>query len=222
MNDWILSRVIIQFFFLIPTVVGLYYWRLYTKPIKVIVVYILYSFVSQIIGSLLAYYYHNNMIVIHVNYFVQTALLSIYFSNYLTSRYAKKTLLIYPVVYIILFAILDGTVFGFFEHNPYERASFVLFVIALSSIALSHIVTNQTNIIKQGSFWIIAGLLCYYLLNTGYLIMSYWLIEFKSELTMKLYTLLKYSNNILNLLYTLGLWLIAKERKGLVTVKEIN
>jgi hypothetical protein len=98
-----------------------------------------------------------------------------------------------------------------FEDAPAFSAIEVIFIILLSAISLAQISSDDDNLIRQGRFWIVTGLLIFTLINGGYFIMNYWLISSNYELSASLQVITKYSYYFVNVLFALGLWLIAKD-----------
>jgi len=197
---------------LIVASIGIRYWGRYTRGEKAFVGLMAYDTAAIVIGAFLAYYYHNNIIMAHIYNIVAVGLLSVFFQKYLTDKMANKILFWFPFVYAVVSVSMIVGVTGIFNNSPFGEGILSLFVIVFGTIALSEIVTDHDNYFRNGNFWIIVGLLFFYLINMGYLTMSYWLIKTDSELTMKFYAVLKYSNHIALTLYAVGLWLLGKER----------
>ncbi|MDH5367948.1 MAG: hypothetical protein OEW67_13265 [Cyclobacteriaceae bacterium] len=198
---------------LIPAIIGIRYWDRYKREERAFIILLGYDIIGIIIGAFLAYYYQNNIVMSHIYSIVEVSLLSIFFKTYISSISAKQILSWFPFVYAVFNIIMIVVFTGVFNDNPVGNAIEALFTIVFGSIVLSQIASEDENFIRQGHFWIITGLLSFYLLNIGYLTMSYWLIATDSTLTMGLHTVLTYSFYVVNMFYALGLWLIARERK---------
>lgn len=206
---------------LTPSIVGIRYWRRYERGEKAFIILLFYDIFGMIIGAFLVYYYHNNIVMSHIYSIMEVGLLSVYYKTYISSKSAKQIISWFPFIFTAFTIIMVAGFTGVFNNNPSESAIRALFSIVFGSIALSQIVTEYENVTKQGHFWIISGLLFYYLINIGYLTMSYWLIKTDSTLTMGLHAVLTYSFYVVNMLYAWGLWLIAKERKRNIITEEI-
>jgi len=219
--DWLLTQVFAILFRLIPTIIGLWFWNRYTKGEKAFIILLGYDAIGSIIGAFLAYYFQNNVIMHHIYCVVEVGLLSIFYKEYITSKSARQIISWFPLVYVLFTLIMIFNFTGIFNVNPSGNAARALFSIIFGSIVLTQIVTEDENLIHQGKFWIVTGLLSYYLINIGYQTMMYWLIKTDSTLTMGLHTLLSYSFYVVNMFYALGLWLIAKERKQKIVTEDI-
>ncbi|MDH5367949.1 MAG: hypothetical protein OEW67_13270 [Cyclobacteriaceae bacterium] len=219
--DWLLRQVFSVLVRLIPAIIGLWFWYRYTKGEKAFIILLGYDVIGIIIGAFLAYYYHNNIVMSHIYAIMEVWLLSIFYQKYMTSKSVKQILSWFPFIYTVFSIVMIIGFTGVFNNNPSSNSIRALFTIVFGSIALTQIVTEDENLIHQGNFWIILGLVSYYLLNIGYLSMKYWLIKTDSTLTWGLFTILRYSFYVVNIFYALGLWLIAKERKQKIVTEDI-
>lgn len=222
MIAWLFRVFLSIFARLIPAIIGIRYWSRYERGEKALIILLGYDAIGSIIGAFLAYYYQNNVIMHHIYCVVEVGLLSIFYKEYISSKGAKQILSWFPFVYTGFTIVMIAGFTGVFNVNPSGNAIRALFSIVFGSIALSQIVTEDENLIHQGKFWIITGLLSYYLINIGYQTMMYWLIKTESTLTWGLHTVLRYSFYVVNMFYALGLWLIAKERKRNIITEEIT
>lgn len=198
---------------LIPFLIGVRFWKRFKKGEKAFIILLGYDIIGMIIGAFLAYYYHNNIIMSNIYAIVEVYLLSIFYKSYIENNTAKKALSWFPILYGILFIVIAVFYTGIHNDNPSGFAVQALFSIVFGSVALGSLAGEYENLVKQGDFWIIIGLLSFYLINIGYLTMSYWLIETNSSLTMGLFNLLRYSFYVVNMFYALGLWLVANSTK---------
>lgn len=218
--DWLFRVAVSIVVRLVPALIGLRYWKRYGIGGQAFICLLSYDVVSIIVGGFLAYYYHNNIIMSNIYAITEVVLLSIFYKQFFVSNAAKKIFYWFPVLYGIVFSVLMFFVTGIHEKNPAAEAVNVIFVIMFSSMVLGKMAGEEENLIRKGHFWIILGLLSYYLLNGGYLVMKFRILETKSDLIWGLHNVLRYSFYVVNMFYALGLWLIAKERKNVIAVTE--
>jgi len=215
MTSWLIGIALSIFFRLLPFIVGVIFWKRYNRGERALIVLFGFDVISIVIGAFLAYYYHNNIIVFHFYICTEIFVLSIFFQQYFYSSGAKKALKWIPKLYFILYLVYLLYTRQWFEDAPAFSAIEVIFIILLSAISLAQISSDDDNLIRQGRFWIVTGLLIFTLINGGYFIMNYWLISSNYELSASLQVITKYSYYFVNVLFALGLWLIAKEHKSI-------
>ena len=196
----------------IPALIGWTYWKCYNRQEKAFIILLGYDVFGIIIGALLAYYYHNNIIMTNIYIVLEVSLLSIFYQQFLHNNIAKTLLFWFPFCYAIMVIVSSVFAYGIHNNNPIGNAIGGLFSVVFGVIALAHISNNDQNLIKQGLFWIASGLFGYYLMNMGYLSMRYWFLLTDSVFNVDLTLVLNLSFYFVNVLFALGLWLIAKER----------
>lgn len=210
---WLLRILLSILARLVPFLIGFRYWKRFKKGEKALIVLLGYDVIGIIIGAFLAIYYRNNIVMFNIYAVVEVSLLSFFYMNYIENKNARMILSWFPIIYGVFYLIISIFFIGIHNDNPAGGAVQALFSIVFGAMALGQIVANYEDLNHQGQFWIIIGLLGFYLLNAGYYTMSYWLIETDSSLTWGLYSIYRYSFYALNIFITIGLWLIAKERK---------
>ena len=198
---------------LIPTTIGLLNIKVLKSNEKALIYLFIYDIIGILIGAILVYLYRNNILMTHLYAIAEVTFLSIFFKAYLQNEGAKRVLNWFPVVFALVFIPVTFFVIGYENDNPAESATQYLFSITMGSLAMGSLMGKDENLIHQGHFWIVLGIVTFNLLNIGYMTMSAWLISSNSSLTMGLHSVLQYSFYASNLLFALGFWLIAKERK---------
>lgn len=115
---------------LIPLVVGMILWNRINTPAKIIVVYCLWSAISDSIGISLALRNQNNAVVINLFSLGQLIILVVYFTQFLASKRARS------FAYAGLLALLLFLLYyGYILHSPCNHVS-ALRILGLSSLAL--------------------------------------------------------------------------------------
>ena len=213
--SWLVGTIVSVLCRLVPATIGIRYWQRYTKGQKAFIILLAYDALGIIIGAFLAYYYKNNVIVSNIYVIAEVFLLSLFFSEYVQSKSAKKLLTFYPFLFGIFTITISVGFTGVHQNNPFATFGSSIFIIVFGAVALAQIVSEDKNLIRQGDFWIVTGLLSFYLLNVGYLSTNKWLIANNSPFLMDLFLILQYSFYVVNTFYAIGLSISAFRQKHL-------
>lgn len=213
MTAWLIGVGITILCRLVPLIIGLRFWRRYNKGEKALIILFGYDIIATIIGAFLAYYYRNNLIMSNIYAVAEVLAVSWFFNHYFQNVTAKKIIFWFPLLFAIMQIITSVYFYGIHSINPAGSAIKGIFIIALGSFVIGPITDEPGKWYTNGAFWIVLSWLSFYLINIGYLTMSYWLIETNSTLIWGMHKILVYSFYVMSVLFVIGFYLIAKERK---------
>lgn len=159
----IVSAIISALSSLIPGVIGLIFWKLINPILKLIVIYSLFSFLSDVVGITLAIKGHNNAPVVSLFAIGQVAILGGYFGRYITGQMFKGWFGIAIAVIVLAF------VFYCFIFNDPTNYMIALRILGLANILIVTLCIisyyyllerlSSPRLERDPNFWILSGLL---------------------------------------------------------------
>ncbi|MEE9190156.1 MAG: hypothetical protein V3U16_05245 [Candidatus Neomarinimicrobiota bacterium] len=146
----------------LPVVFG---WRAYGKlerGFKLLLLYVLVSFLSNIIALLIGYFYGSNYFFMHFYTLLEYSLVILVFSNWQQDKVLKKTLLISIPIYVILWIIAKITIENFSELDSYTASLSAGIFIIIATITIIRLPFQSSRPLPQSPiFWASVAFLIY-------------------------------------------------------------
>ena len=164
--------------FLIPTFTGIYYWKRLSKPLKVFVIFFVFTVLHEITTLVLGRMGIHNQFLSNYYQLVETqCFLYLYYSW--TKNSKLRDILLYVGLFYMVFWLINKV----YYENPAEFndviATVALFILIVTTIIVLRSVLQNTNALltEQSMFWIGAGVLLYSSFTIILLTMSNTILE---------------------------------------------
>jgi hypothetical protein len=174
MSWWLTQTIIYQSILLTSSVTGLIYFKKMDKASRIIVLFIVSTFISEAIATFLAVKYHNNIFVFHIYSPIQILLLSLYF-NFSIEKFHKKNIGWIVGALIVCFSIINSLfIQNFskaFNSNILIVGAFVIIAMCLYSFYDLLLGDDVVELLSIKRFWYTALLLTFWSFT-----FCYWLV----------------------------------------------
>lgn len=148
---------------LIPILAGLIYYKRLNKPLRMLLVYLIASFIINTAGSVLAAYSINNLPLLHVYTIVEVVTVMLYylyaFGKGDIGKWIKAIMVVFPVICIINFTFFQSI----YTFNTYTRPLAAIIIIVFTSwyLAVQSNIKNPELVTRSGRM-VAAGFMIYY------------------------------------------------------------
>jgi hypothetical protein len=146
-------------------IVGMVSYKRLTMPFKLLSVYLLYSFLDNVVNQYVNAVYKNNVPVLHVETIANYIYFSLIYYYLLKNKYIKKAILVSIVVVTLFFFINALWLQPYYKVFPsnamlINEIIFVIFSLLLFKQMLLY--PLQIKITKQGVFWFNTAILFFF------------------------------------------------------------
>ncbi|PJJ83600.1 hypothetical protein [Mucilaginibacter auburnensis] len=162
-----LSRLYLGYFIpaftLVPVIAGLFLYNGINKPLRVLLIYLVTSFVFNVTGSVLAGFGINNLPGLHLYTVAEVLTIMLYylyaFDKGLVSRWIKMVMIVFPVICIVNFSFFQSI----YEFNTYTRplGAIIVIVFTAAYLAMQSGFKNQ-QLIKRSGRLVASGFMIYF------------------------------------------------------------
>ncbi|RYE24969.1 MAG: hypothetical protein EOP51_05660 [Sphingobacteriales bacterium] len=174
MSWWLTKTIIYQSILLTGSVTGLIHFKKMDKASKVLVFFIVSTFVAELAATFFALKYHNNIFIFHIYNPIQILLLSLYF-NFSIEKFHKNNLGLIIGVLAASFSVINSLfiqdVFTTFNSNILIVASFLVIAMCLYSFYDLLLGDDFLDLNTNSRFWFSALLLTFWSFT-----FCYWLV----------------------------------------------
>lgn len=189
----------------LPLLAGLYKFKSLSYTLKVLLIYIVISTISEILGEYLWQHGLNNVLVINIFIFSQFNLLAyIYYIHFKNYQFSK--LLPYCIITFTIFAIINAfwleNIFRTLNSNTLILSGFILIIL---SIVFFHKSMTEENNEKSTMFWISSAILFYFFTNMFIFIFD----DIFNDITLRPYSISLWSIHAIINIITNVLFIIA-------------
>lgn len=186
--------------------IGQRHWRSYTVLLRIILLVMTLSFVSDIAMITLLFSNAHNLPVANIYGLLEGLLLSYFFYKRL------PTFHFFIAIAVVLFvaAYLADTIFitQLIEFNAYSRTFEAAIMIFFSTLFFYTIFQNETDIFidKSAEFWVVVGILVYFSGAFFSFLLSTDILSLSPDRFYSSWILHNVSNILKNVIFTAGLW----------------
>lgn len=155
---------IIPFTCLVPAIVGIRHYASLTKDLKIITLYVLVCFLTEIPTNYLRMHNMNNLFLLHLFTIIEFLLMAWLYSFHILRVINKKVILAITVTFIV-FAVLNTLFFqSLSTFNSYARCIEILLIIFFAlAYVYELIVRNEQKLLKAlPMYWINTAVLIYF------------------------------------------------------------
>lgn len=148
---------------LIPLVAGAVFYKRINKPLRVLLIFLSISFITNVAGSVMAEYRLNNLPLLHFYTIAEVVTIMLYylyaFGKGDISKWIKATMIVFPVICIINFCFFQSIN----EYNTYTRPLGALIVILFTGayLAVQGNLKNPELITRSGRL-VASGFMIYF------------------------------------------------------------
>lgn len=148
---------------LLPIVAGLIYYKRLNKPMRMLQVYLIFSFIINTAASVLAAYNINNLPLLHVYTIGEVITAMLYylyaFGKGDISKWIKAVMVVFPVICIVNFSFFQSI----YTFNTYTRPLAAIIIIVFTSwyLAVQSNIKSPELITRSGRV-AAAGFMIYY------------------------------------------------------------
>lgn len=189
---------------LVPAVFGVIFYKYLPTPIRVLVIFIFYGVIGEVVGYICYLQKVNNMPLFHIHSFLEfTFLTVIYFQVLHIVR--NKLILIFSFVGFLIFMITDLIFYtSMFEPNSVGKTIESISLIVLLTLFISDIRNSNRGIhLKRPYLILTIGLLIFFL---GTVMVSFYSDNLLKKEMYKVWTIRSILNFLLNILYCTVIW----------------
>lgn len=148
--------------FVIPAAVGLRYWRSQNFPMKIFIVFCIYSVFHLAAEFTLGRFGISNQFLSNYHQIVELVCILYVYHQWIDNRFFKRLFISFGIVYCLVWLVNK-----FFYEDP-ERFSEMITTIALLFLIVSSVIvmnglirTSRESIFQHSIFWIALGVLLY-------------------------------------------------------------
>ncbi len=198
-------------FTLVPIIAGFLWLKQLSKAFKMLLLYLVVSFVFNVAGSAMAEYSMNNLPLLHVYTMVEVVTIMLYylyaFEPGRISAWIKATIVLFPVLCIINVCFIQSP----FEYNTYTRPLGALIVIIFTAAYMAMQTGFKNNkLIKRSGRLVANGFMIYFCSSLFQFLFS----NVVATHTPKIVTMMIWSihGTFVMIMYLLFLWAFKHER----------
>ncbi len=183
----------------ISSVIGLICYFLFSKPLKIVSLYVVLTLIIELIGYYCLYFSLERKVNVYLyNVYIPIgfSLLSLFFYLIVKSQFIKR------IIFLVIPIIVSVNIF-FIIQSPKPELNRGLFLylkgllIIYSIIYLHQIINSEESISSNSNFWVVTGIIFFY---SGYFFLSGF-IDYISKNNLQLAQKLFILNPLLNIIY---------------------
>ncbi|MDQ2770492.1 MAG: hypothetical protein M3Y54_08335 [Bacteroidota bacterium] len=210
---------LLQTFSIIPigtaAAVGAWRFRELDRPLRGVAVVVFCELLIEVLSRVAAQVSDSNLFLLPIDTVLEFGLLAWVYAQVLRPSRVSRWL---PLV-IVLFSLWGllsylrpGTLY---EYNTSQRFAESLMVLSLVVLYFYKVIRDLVivHLEREPMFWVSMGLLIYFAGNLFIFISSNYVVQHSTELSLQLWVVHAGFYIILNLLYTLALWIAPSNRK---------
>lgn len=201
----IITSYISLFSILAPTIVGILFYKKFTKELKVLVFFVLFSFLIEGVAYYLRINRINNMFILHLHSWIEFFFIAAIYYKLTSNQNWKTTIILFTLLFsgLSLLNLLYLEDLSTFNSN--QRYMEGILVIALFIVYLFQLMSRpKQEYLENHPFFILTvGFLIYFL---GTLFLFLFSKEILSQSENSYWALHGILNIFLNIIYTVVLW----------------